>query len=43
MSLLKEDAMSELNNDFTMLSQAEIDRLIEKMNEEKQSDKDQNE
>ena len=35
--------MSELNNDFTMLSQAEIDRLIEKMNEEKQSDKDQNE
>ncbi len=27
--------MSEVNNDYTMLSQAEIDRLIQKINEEK--------
>ncbi len=31
--------MSEVNNDYVRLSQAEIDRLIEKINEEKKEKK----
>ena len=31
--------MAEVNNDYVRLSQAEIDRLIEKINEEKEETK----